>query len=231
MTHWWRAAFRGAMAALAIALSMPARAAGEAIEIGAANLVAILRESLGENRPTEALEPYGKILAQLEDGREFEVEPSWFHYLGDMHIRMVFDGPQKMQSATPEDLRRLRLDTEQALALAAGNLRRMYGAPEVRVWQGGLLQVTGRASDLSSSYFLDREFWLDQQRHHPGGLVAAVPQRGGLVFAPADDVVAVERLRFGAVALYAGSRQARVSSALYLFKDGRWTVFQPPLRR
>ncbi len=84
---------------------------------------------------------------------------------------------------------------------------------------------------LSSSYFVDRDFWLDQQRHHPGGLVAAVALHGGLVFAPAYDVVAVERLRFGAVAMYAGSRQARVSSALSLFKDGRWTVFQPPLQR
>ena len=61
--------------------------------------------------------------------------------------------------------------------------------------------------------------------------MAAVALHGGLVFAPAHDVVAVERLRFGAVAMYAGSRQARVSSALYLFKDGRWTVFQPPLQR
>jgi hypothetical protein len=235
MTCKWLALCGRAIAALVVALpaALPAlvHAAGDEIETVSANLVAILRESLGENRPTEALEPYGKILAHLEDGREFELEPSWFHYLGDMHIRIVFDGPQKMQSATPEDLRRLRLDTDQALRLAASNLRRLYGAPEVRAWQGGLLQVTGRANDLSSSYFLDREFWLDLQRHHPDGLVAAVPQRGGLVFAPAADSDAVERLRFGAVALYTGARQARVSSALYLFKDSRWTVFQPPLQR
>ena len=56
-----------------------------------------------------------------------------------------------------------------------------------------------------------------------------MPQRGGLVFAAADDEEAVDGLRFGAVALYAGARQSRISSALYLFKDGRWSVFQPPL--
>lgn len=196
---------------------------------GASHLVAVLRESAGENKPDENLQPWGTVLVELSDGREIEVEASWYHYLGDMHIRLVFDGPQKMQSATPEDLARLRLDAQQALRLASGNLRRIYGDPQVRHWEGGLMRVDGRASDLNSSYFLDRDFWLDLQRQHPAGLVAAVPARGGLVFAPADDEEAVSRLRFGAVALYASARKGRLSSALYLFKDGRWSVFQPPL--
>jgi hypothetical protein len=82
---------------------------------------------------------------------------------------------------------------------------------------------------LNSSWFLDREFWNDLQRPHPDGLVVAVPQRGGLVFAPAADSEAVEGLRFSAAALYAGGDRSRVSSALYLFKEGRWSVFQAPL--
>lgn len=196
---------------------------------GAAHLVAVLRESAGENKQDEHLQPWGKVLIELNDGREIEVEASWYHYLGDMHIRLVFDGPQKMQSATPEDLARLRLDAQQALRLATGNLRRIYGDPQVRHWDGGLMRVDGRASDMSSSYFLDRDLWLDLQRQHPAGLVAAVPARGGLVFAPADDEEAVSRLRFSAVALHASARRARLSSALYLFKDGRWSVFQAPL--
>jgi hypothetical protein len=198
-------------------------------EAGASNLVAVLRESIGANKQDEDLRPWGKVVMQLSDGREMAIEASWFHYLGDMHIRLVFDGPQKLQSATPEDLARLRLDAAQALHLAAENLRRLYGEPQVRPWGHGLSRVDSRAADLSSSYFLDRDFWLGLQRQHPNGLVAAVPQRGGLVFAPADDDEAVDRLRFGAVALYAGARHARISSALYLFKDGRWSVFQPPL--
>ncbi|TFY98545.1 hypothetical protein [Ramlibacter rhizophilus] len=203
--------------------------ASESLPLGATHLVAVLRESAGENKQDEALQPWGKVTMQLEDGREMEIEASWYHYLGDMHIRLVFDGPQKLQSATPEDLARLRLDADQALRLAAGNLRRIYGEPRVSAWEGGLMRVDGRASDLNSSYFLDRDFWLALQQRHPQGLVAAVPQRGGLVFAPADDEEAVTRLRFGAVALYAGARNQRVSSALYLFRDGRWSVFQPPL--
>ena len=60
------------------------------------------------------------------------------------------------------------------------------------------------------------------------GVVAAVPRRGGLVFARADDDSAVATLRFSAAALFASNEGTRISSGLYLFKDGRWSVFQPP---
>ncbi|MEJ7929554.1 hypothetical protein WG922_06155 [Ramlibacter sp. AN1015] len=233
MTRHRVPAVRSAGAALLLAAALsgggsPAAASSESLDAGAATLMAVLRESAGANKQDERLEPWGKVTMQLEDGRELEIEASWFHYLGDMHIRLVFDGPQKLQSATPEDLVRMRLDAEQALTLAARNLRRIYGEPQVRPWASGLMRVDGRANDLSSSYFLDRQFWLDQQRQHPNGLVAAVPQQGGLVFAPLDDQAAVDKLRFSAVALHAGARHARISSALYLFREGKWSVFQPP---
>ena len=164
----------------------------------------------------------------MPDGREVDLDISWYKYLGDMHIRLVFDGGQTMQSASSEDLERLRLSPEEALKLAVANLRRVYGAPAPQPWSGGLMQVQSGATDLNSSYFLDREFWRELQASHPEGLVVAVPRRGGLVYAPASDEAAVSDLRFSAAALYAGGPGARLSSALYLFKDGRWSVFQPP---
>ena len=203
--------------------------AADAFDTGPANLMAVLRESAGANKQDESLQPYGKLRATMPDGRAIELETSWFHYLGDMHIRLVFDGPQSMQSASPEDLQRLRLEPQQALQLAIDNLRRRYGIPVAEPWSGGLMQVHGNAPDLDSSYFLDRDFWQEQLRQHPQGLVAAVPRRGGLVYAPADDDDAVASLRFSATALYAGAARSRVSSALYLFKDGHWSVFQPPM--
>jgi len=204
---------------------------GEEVETSASNLIVVLRESLGENKPDETLQPYGRIRAQLPDGRRIDLAMSWYQYLGDMHIRLVFDGGQSLQSAAPNDLERLRLSPEEALELAVANLRRVYGAPAAVPWTGPLKQVQGRAPDLASSYFLDREFWLAQAREHPQGIVAAVPQRGGLVFAAAGDDEALAALRFSAAALYAGAGGTRISSALYLFKDGRWSVYQPPQRQ
>ncbi len=234
MERWWTRGRRGLVVAAWAALSSfpaAAQAPAGAVDVAAVNLMAVLRESAGENKSDEDLRPYGNVRIVLADGHEVEVETGWFRYLGDMHIRLVFDGPQTLQSASPEDLERLRLDPHRAVQLAVANLRRVYGEPQARPWEGGLMQVQGRASDLASSYFLDRDFWLNRQREHPQGLVAAVPRTGGLVYAPADDAEAVERLRFSAVALYAGSPRGRVSSALYLFRDGHWSVFQPPLSR
>jgi hypothetical protein len=200
----------------------------QTFDISAGNLLAVLRESRGENKQDESLQPFGRVTARMPDGKRIEFDTSWYQYLGDMHIRLVFDGGQSMQSASPEDLTRLRLTPEGALALAIANLRRVYGTPAVQPWSGGLMQVQGSSADLTSSYFLDRELWQGLQARYPEGLVAAVPRRGGLVYAPASDQAAVTSLRFSVAALYAGGQGTRLSSALYLFKDGHWSVFQPP---
>jgi hypothetical protein len=209
--------------------ALPAAAQeAESFDTSARNLLVVLRESRGENKQDESLEPFGKVRARMPDGSNIEFDTSWYRYLGDMHIRLVFDGPQNMQSASPEDLARLRLSPEEAVHLAVGNLRRVYGMPAAVPWSGGLMQVQGTSADLTSSYFLDRDFWQGLQGRYPEGLVVAVPRRGGLVYAPVSDEEAVTSLRFSAAALYAGGPGARLSSALYLFKDGQWSVFQPP---
>jgi uncharacterized protein YtpQ (UPF0354 family) len=199
----------------------------DALDTSAKNLIVVLRESVGENKQDEALQPYGRVTAQLPDGRRIELATSWYKYLGDMHIRLVFDGGQTLQSASPNDLERLKLTPEEALDVAVRNLRRMHGEPEALPWSGELMQVQGRSPDFASSYFLDRDFWMAMLREHPEGIVAAVPERGGLVFASAADEDAIDELRFSAAALYAGAGGTRVSSALYLFKNGRWSIFQP----
>src|SRR5438105_7391554 len=170
-------------------------AEADTMDTSAANLVVVLRESVGENKQDETLQPYGRVTAKMPDGRRIELATSWYQYLGDMHIRLVFDGGQSLQSASPNDLERLGLTPEAALDTAVTNLRRVYGVPQVTPWNGGLMQVQGAAPDLASSYFLDRQFWLAQARQYPEGLVAAVPQRTGLVFTSADDGEAIEALK------------------------------------
>ena len=204
--------------------------AADTFDTGRGNLMAVLRESAGANEQEEVLQPYGTLHAELPDGTQVELETSWFRYVGDMHIRLVFDSSTQLQSASPDDLDRLRLDPEHAVQLAVANLRRMYGEPVAKPWTGGLMQVVGRADDLNSSYFLDRPFWQSLEARYAQGVIVAVPQRGGLLYAPADDEEAVAVLRFSATAIYASSSRRRVSSALYLFHDGHWSVFQPPLR-
>jgi hypothetical protein len=227
MMHWVRWATAASLLAATMGFARAETPYAD-FEVNASNLLVVLRESPGANKQDESLTPFGKISARAADGREFEFEASWFQYLGDMHLRLVFDGERRVQSASPDDLERLRLSPEEALARAVDNLRRRYGEPVAQPWSGGLMQVHGNAPELDSSYFLDREFWEEQLRSSPAGIVAAVPGRGGLVFARADDDSAVASLRFSAAALFASNDTARISSGLYLFKDGRWSVFQPP---
>jgi hypothetical protein len=218
----------GAIAAAATGTLAADAGSDKEFAVAEGNLLVVLRETPGANKQDEALRPFGKISAKTADGRVIEFEASWFEYLGDMHLRIVFDGDLRVQSAVPDDLERLNLSPEQALARAVQNLRRRYGEPVAQPWSGGLMQVHGNAPELDSSYFLDRAFWQEQLLLSPAGLVAAVPGRGGLVFARADDATAVASLRFSAAALFASNDTTRISSGLYLFKDGRWSVFQPP---
>jgi len=197
------------------------------VDTSAANLMAVLRESIGANMPEEGLRPTGKARIKLPDGKEVDFEMASFEYIGDMHIRFVFDGPQTMQNATPDDLARLNLKPDEALQLAVLNIKRVYGNPQVSPWTGGLMQVQGKSPDLDSSYFLDRDFWRALLKRHPEGLVVAVPKRGGLLFAPLSDLKAVDTLEKGVAYLHTSSERLRVSGALYLFKDDRWAVFQP----
>ena len=194
----------------------------------AANLMVVLRESRGANKTSEGLVPSPKVKAWVPDRGNIEIANAWFEVIGDMHLRFVFDTPNFMPNATPEDLQRLGLSPEAALDLALQNIRRVYGEPKATPWTS-LMQVQGRSPDLDSSYFLDRVYWNGLLQRHPEGLVAAVVKRGGLLYAPLADARGVELLRRAVGELHATSDSMRISSALYLFKDGRWSVFQAPV--
>ena len=195
------------------------------------NFMVVVRESGGANRAEDALTPTGKMKAVV-DGREIEFEMASWEFIGDTHIRFVFDGPQFMVNATPQDLEQLGLKgVDEALALAIANIKRVYGEPKATPWAGGAMTVEGKSPDLNSSYFLDRAYWQGLLKTHPEGVVVCVAKRGGLLYVPLSDSAAVERLKRGVANLYASSGRLRVSSALFLFKDGKWSVFQAPAAR
>src|SRR5258707_6143463 len=76
----------------------------QAVDTSAQNLMVVLRETIGANKQDEALEPIGKMRFRMPDGKHIDLEIAAFALLGDMHIRFVFDGPNYMRNATPQDL-------------------------------------------------------------------------------------------------------------------------------
>jgi hypothetical protein len=217
-----------ALAALGLSTSSVTQVA-PSYDNSASNLMVVLRESLGPNKMDEVLVPMGKGKVRLQNGSEVEVDSAWFSYIGDMHIRFVFDTPQMMLNASPKDLVRLNLTPIAALELAVANVKRVYGEPYTEPWND-LSMVRGKLSDVDSSYFLDRSFWRTQEKKHPEGLVVMVANRGGLLFAPLSDGRAVAGMKKGVAYLHSSSERARISSALYLFKDDQWSVFQPAVK-
>jgi len=193
--------------------------------------MAVVRESEGANQLEDALTPTGPGEVELPDGRRIMHDAAWWQFVGDIHVRFVFDGPSTMMGAMREDLPGLGVaSVDDALALALFNIHRVYGPPAATPWQDGVFIVSGGSPDLDSSYFLDRDFWREEAAKHPaGGLVVAVPKRGGLLFTPRANEAAVGLMRANVAGLFLSSEQMRVSSALYLFQDGKWSVFQPPI--
>jgi hypothetical protein len=219
---------------LVMLLAFATPAFSQAAESGidtATDLLVVLRESIGANKQDETLVPSGKTTATLPNGNAVELSAAWYEYLGDMQIRFVFGGPQSMRNATPKDLERLRLTPQEALRVSVANLKRIYGEPTSTPWDDDLTEVHGKSPELGSSYFLDREFWRGLLKQHASGVVVAAPKRGALLYAPLSDTKAVESLRRNAGYLYASGGSQRVSSALYLFKEDKWTVFQPAAPR
>ena len=137
-----------------------------------------------------------------------------------------------MMGATPQELADLNLSNVQdALNVAVKNVKRVYGEPTATPWTGGISQVQGKSEDLDSSYFLDRDFWKALLKTNPDGLIVAVPSRGGLLYTPLRNTQAVEGLKRGIAKLHASSDRMRVSSALYLFKNDKWSVFQAAVKQ
>ena len=212
--------------AVVFALLIAENAMAQRIDKSVEKLMVVLRGWESGNKPDETLKPVGKVTGKF-GGEDITMELAWFSFLGDMQVVFVFDEPHSFRHATAEEFERLHLSPETAVERALANIKRVYGTPYTVPYQTGIMQVVGASPDLDSSFFLDRAFWRDLLARHPEGLVVGVPRRGGLVFAPASDDTAVATLRHSIGYLYRSGDRLRVSSALYLFKDDRWTVFQP----
>lgn len=188
------------------------------------NFMLVLREVEGANKEAFGLVPTGPSTGVLDSGEKVTIHSAWFDLVGDMHVRFVIDGEHTMSNLTMQEFTALDVTPEQAVELAVANLKRRYGALRATEWEQGVMMVAGQSPDLDSSYFMDKSFWDFLLQTHPEGVVVGVPKRGGLLYAPVADQTAVESLEENIHALHASSENLRVSSALYLYKGGQWSV-------
>jgi len=193
------------------------------------NFMLVLREVEGINKLEFGYRPTGQGTGNLVNGEVVTFEGAWFDLIGDMHVRFVIDGETSMNNLTAEKFAAYGLTPKQAVDVAIRNIRTRYGEPNSQEWEAGIMLVSGKSPDFDSSYFLDRAFWDGLLKKYPEGLVVGVPERGGLVYAPVSDGSAVSVLESNIAHLYQTSGAMRVSSALYLYKGGTWTVHRNPM--
>ena len=167
----------------------------------------------GERMPRECLRPPSSPQDTVAYG-----------YLGDMQLRLVFDEPGLALPAAvrPEDLARLDLTPQKAVAHAAANSRRANGAPQITSLAGGVYTLRGTHLDYNASYLLDRAFWRQQLEKFPQGLLAALPRKGVLLFAPAGDPAVEAELGKQAARILASAGTARTSDCIYRFDATGW---------
>jgi hypothetical protein len=190
-------------------------------------LLFVLRERPGADKADESLARVQPFEVPLPGGGgTAALAPAWFDLVGDLQLRLVRDTPEWVFTLHASELDDLQLDADAALAIALANFRRLHGPPSVSPWHN-LRRVRGATEDADHGWFLDRALWRALLAEHPDGLVAALPRTDLLVFAPAADVPAVDSMRRGIPGLHAGGGDYRLSAALYLFSNDRWTVFQP----
>jgi hypothetical protein len=186
----------------------------------------VLRERPGADKRDDSLAPVEPFEVPLPGGGAATMAPAWFDLMGDLQLRLVRSTPEHVLALHAGELDELALGVDDALALALANLHRLHGAPGASPWHD-VWRVGGRDEDVASAYFMDRAFWRARLAEHPEGLVAAAPRTDLLLFVPLADTAAVDSLRRGIPGLHAGGGDYRLSSALFLFKDERWSVFQP----
>lgn len=147
-----------------------------------------------------------------------------YGYLGDLQFRLVFDEPGVAHASAvrPDDLARLELTPQKAVAYASLNSKRASGAPQIAPLGGGIHALRGQHLDYNATFLLDRTFWRGQLEKFPQGLLAALPRKGVLMFAPAGDAGVEAELKKQAARMLASAGPSMVSACIYRFDATGW---------
>ena len=186
-------------------------------------IVALVRTQSGADpkaRPTQKIEPF---VMKTETAEAALAAPIFDHFVGDLHLRYVFDDPKFMIALRGHDLKRLDVTRDELPTLAASNFRRLY--PKLTVIQPtpGLGVVT-QGGELEPTVMLDGLFWEQQTAALGGQVIAAVPSRNEVVFTRREPKQNVELLKHLVMQQYENARERALSRTVFAWRYFRWEV-------
>jgi hypothetical protein len=133
-------------------------------------------------------------------------------------------GNESMALARASDLARLDLTPHKALALATMHLRKAGATPTLQPQTNGTYRLQSPQPLLLESHLTDRNFWRGLLAQFPFGVVVAMPRRGWMALAPADDNAAQAQLFDAADTEFAAAGPQQLSGCLLHFDQTGWRL-------
>ena len=160
---------------------------------------------------------------KTESSEAANAAPLFDHFVGDLHLRYVFDDPKFMIALRGHDLKRLGVAREELATLAIANFRRLY--PKLTVIRPEpLLGVVTQGGQLEPCVMLDGAFWERQSASFNGELIASAPARDTVVFTTREPRQNVELLKHLAVLAYEKAGPQALSRTVFAWRYWRWEV-------
>lgn len=187
-------------------------------------IVALVRSQSGADpklRPVQKIEP---VIMKAEAPAALENLPLFDHFVGDLHLRYVFDDPRFVVALRARDLKRLGVNRDDLPAIVVENYRRLY--PKISVLRPEpSLRVVTNGGQLEPCLMLDGAFW-ERERAQFGSpeLIAVVPGRDVVIFTTREPRQNVELLKHLAVNAYEKAGPQAVSRTVFAWRNYRWEV-------
>ena len=185
-------------------------------------IVALVRSSAADpkSRPVQKIEP---AILKPDPKSSPDNALVFDHFVGDLHLRYVFDDPQFAVFLHAKDLKRLGVDRAELPALVVTNFRRLYPNLTVAYPDPGLGVVT-QGGNLEPCILLDGAFWQRQEQSMGKELIVTVPSTDEVIFTSREPKQNIELLKHLAVQRYEAAGKRAVSRTVFLWRFYRWQV-------
>ena len=186
-------------------------------------IVALVRSHPGIDPKWRAVQKIEPIVSKPDPKSSPDNALVFDHFVGDLHLRYVFEDPQFMLAVRVRDLKRLGIERDELPALVVTNYRRLYPKLSV-VHPDRWLGLVTDGGELEPCIMLDGAFWERQVKAFGGPLIAAVPSAREVYFTPREPRQNVELLKHLAILHHEKAGKRAVSRTVFAWQNYRWEV-------